>query len=284
MGGLTLAQQYVTIRSHMTTNDLTHVWKALSDPSRRQILDLLKESPKTTGDLCETFEFSRFAVMKHLKVLEKAELIIIKREGRVRWNQLNVVPIQRIYERWVSEYEGLWASSLLGLKHLAEQKGGTTEMTDDGSSTMTHHNVHIEQAVTISAPPPVVFDALVEDMSLWWRAPFFHGDADTTKMMLEPHLGGRMYEDWGQNEGLLLATIVSIKRPWEVRLTGAFGMEGPVSAEIYFQLKEEGQGTQLMFTHRAIGVLDAQAQVNYTSGWETLLGTNLKEYAEQKAG
>lgn len=268
----------------MTTNDLTHVWKALSDPSRRQILDLLKEAPKTTGDLCNAFEFSRYAVMKHLNVLEKAELIIVKREGRMRWNQLNVVPIQRIYERWVSEYEGLWASSLLGLKQLAEQKGGTTEMTDDGNSAFTHHTVHIEQVVTINASPPIVFDALVEDISLWWRAPFFQGDADTTKMMLEPHLGGRMYEDWGQSEGLLLASIVSIKRPWEVRLTGAFGMAGPVSGEIHFQLKEDDLGTQLKFTHRAIGVLDDQAQANYTGGWETLLGTNLKEYAEQKVG
>jgi DNA-binding transcriptional ArsR family regulator len=63
--------------------------------------------------------------MKHLSVLEEADLVLVRRRGRERWNHLNAVPIQKVYERWISPFEGLWASSLLRLKQRAERKGGT---------------------------------------------------------------------------------------------------------------------------------------------------------------
>ena len=102
-------------------DDLGPVWKALADPTRRRLLDLLKEAPRTTGDLCGQFPVSRFAVMKHLAILERAGLVIVGRRGRERWNYLNAVPIQQIYERWISGYQALWASSLLRLKARIEE-------------------------------------------------------------------------------------------------------------------------------------------------------------------
>jgi DNA-binding transcriptional ArsR family regulator len=98
------------------------VWRALSDPSRRSMLDLLRQSPMTTGELCESFEFSRFAVMKHLKVLETADLIVIERRGRERFNHLNPVPIQAIYRRWIRPFEQIGADRLLRLKAIAEDQ------------------------------------------------------------------------------------------------------------------------------------------------------------------
>ena len=103
---------------------LDTVWKALSDPCRRHLLDLLRDGPRTTGDLSEHFDTSRFAVMKHLRVLEEAGLVIVQRQGRERWNYLNPVPIQAIYERWITPYAGLWANELLDLKHTVEQRKG----------------------------------------------------------------------------------------------------------------------------------------------------------------
>ena len=97
------------------------VWKALADPTRRAILDRLRDGPRTTGDLCSTFPLSRFAVMKHLAILEQAGLVLVRREGRRRWNHLNAVPIKRIYERWISDYADLWATSLLRLKRQVEK-------------------------------------------------------------------------------------------------------------------------------------------------------------------
>ena len=81
------------------------VFKALSDSRRREILDLLKSSARTTGDLCEHFAaLDRCTVMQHIGVLEKAGLLISRREGRQRWNHLNVMPIKEIHDRWISPY------------------------------------------------------------------------------------------------------------------------------------------------------------------------------------
>ena len=84
-----------------------NVFKALAHPRRREILDQLKDAAKTTGMLCEAFpDIDRCTVMLHLKVLEEAELVVAKREGRERWNHLNALPIKHIHDRWISQYAG----------------------------------------------------------------------------------------------------------------------------------------------------------------------------------
>ncbi|MBZ9958519.1 MULTISPECIES: helix-turn-helix domain-containing protein [unclassified Mesorhizobium] len=84
-----------------------NVFKALAHPRRREMLDLLKDAPKTTGMLCEAFsDIDRCTVMLHLKVLEEADLIVARREGRERWNNLNALPIKQIHDRWISQYAG----------------------------------------------------------------------------------------------------------------------------------------------------------------------------------
>lgn len=80
--------------------DLT--FKALANPVRRRLLDLLKDRPLTTGALCDAApELDRCTVMQHLKVLEAADLLIVERRGRERWNHLNPVPIHQIHARWI---------------------------------------------------------------------------------------------------------------------------------------------------------------------------------------
>lgn len=104
--------------------DLDHVWKALSDPTRRAILDTLRDGPRTTTELVELFpDLTRFAVMKHMDVLRESGLLITRAEGRKRINSLNAVPIRQIYERWVSPFEHLWAGQLLGLKRRVDAIG-----------------------------------------------------------------------------------------------------------------------------------------------------------------
>ncbi len=81
------------------------VFKALAGKDRRRILDLLRDAPMTTGDIGKNLpHLDRTTVMQHLGVLEKARLIISKKQGRCRWNYLDVAPIQRIHERWISAY------------------------------------------------------------------------------------------------------------------------------------------------------------------------------------
>ncbi len=103
------------------SDDLDPVWKALADPTRREILDLLRTGPKTTTEIAAHFpHLTRFGTMKHIDVLRQAHLINTRTEGRKRVNTLNAVPIRQIYERWVSAYEGHWASHFLSLKHRLE--------------------------------------------------------------------------------------------------------------------------------------------------------------------
>lgn len=90
----------------MSTDDGTdRIFKALSAPTRRAILDALKDRPQTTGALCASFPaLDRCTVMQHLKVLEDADLVIARRKGRERWNHLNPLPIKHIHDRWIGPY------------------------------------------------------------------------------------------------------------------------------------------------------------------------------------
>jgi DNA-binding transcriptional ArsR family regulator len=105
------------------TDDLDPVWKALSDPTRRAILDLLRQGPRTTTEIVDAFpHLTRFGIMKHIDVLREADLIETREDGRRRVNSLNVVPIRQIYERWVGRFEELWSSHLLRIKEIAENR------------------------------------------------------------------------------------------------------------------------------------------------------------------
>ncbi len=97
------------------------VFKALADGTRRGILDFLRERPRTTGDVCGHFpHLDRCTVMLHLKVLEQADLVMVRREGRFRWNHLNIDPIHAIYRRWIKAYAEPSAHLLARLKEEME--------------------------------------------------------------------------------------------------------------------------------------------------------------------
>lgn len=93
------------------------IFKALAAPIRRRLLDALKNEPRTTGDLCTLFHpLDRCTVMQHLKVLEEAELIVVGRRGRERWNHFNPLPIHQIHTRWIGPYAAAAVEKLAGLK------------------------------------------------------------------------------------------------------------------------------------------------------------------------
>ncbi|HEY7017705.1 MAG TPA: metalloregulator ArsR/SmtB family transcription factor [Gaiellaceae bacterium] len=100
--------------------DDPRIWKALGSEHRRALLDALRDGPKTTSALCEALpKLSRYAVMQHLGVLERAGVVLVRREGRERWNELNAVPIQRELERWLNAFQQVSASQLLAFeRHL----------------------------------------------------------------------------------------------------------------------------------------------------------------------
>jgi uncharacterized protein YndB with AHSA1/START domain/DNA-binding transcriptional ArsR family regulator len=99
------------------------VFRALADPTRRSLLDeLFKEDGQTLTALEERLPMTRFGVMKHLRVLEEAGLVVTRRSGREKLHFLNAVPIRLIHDRWVSKYTEPWAAALSDLKHRLEDR------------------------------------------------------------------------------------------------------------------------------------------------------------------
>ena len=103
---------------------LDKVFKALGDPSRRQLLDRLRtRNGQTLGELCEHLDMTRQAVTQHLGVLEAANLVVTIRRGREKLHYLNPVPLQDIYERWIRKFERQRLRALHDLKKRLEGEG-----------------------------------------------------------------------------------------------------------------------------------------------------------------
>src|SRR5271154_5445866 len=97
------------------------VFKALADPTRRELLDeLFREDGQTLRSLEGRFSMTRFGVMKHLKQLEQAGLVVTRRRGREKLHFLNPVPIRLVHDRWVSKYAEPWVAGLSEIKQRLE--------------------------------------------------------------------------------------------------------------------------------------------------------------------
>jgi DNA-binding transcriptional ArsR family regulator len=102
--------------------DDDRVFKALADPTRRHLLDrLFERDGRTLGELEGELEMTRFGVMKHLRVLEDAGLVVTRRSGREKHHFLNPVPIRELHDRWIDKYTERRVSALLDLKHELEE-------------------------------------------------------------------------------------------------------------------------------------------------------------------
>src|SRR5215472_8859945 len=101
--------------------DDDRVFKALADPTRRFLLDrLFARDGRTLGELASELEMTRFGVMKHLRVLEEAGLVVTRRHGREKLHYLNPVPIRLVHDRWVSKYAEPWVAGLSEIKQKLE--------------------------------------------------------------------------------------------------------------------------------------------------------------------
>ena len=105
-------------------SDVDLLFKALADPGRRRLLDLLHaENGQTLGELCEHMDMTRQAVTQHLAVLESANLVAVQWRGREKLHFLNPVPLQQIYDRWIAKFERSRLKALSKLKRKLEEEG-----------------------------------------------------------------------------------------------------------------------------------------------------------------
>lgn len=132
------------------------MFKALADPTRRLLLDkLFERDGRTLTELQADLEMTRFGVMKHLKVLESAGVVVTRRRGREKLHFLNPVPIRLVHDRWVSKYAAPWASALSDLKR--EMELDVEPVTEGGREEKTMEKVF---EIYIKATPQRVWEAI----------------------------------------------------------------------------------------------------------------------------
>jgi DNA-binding transcriptional ArsR family regulator len=233
-----------------TRTDASDLWRALASPVRRQLLDLLSSGPMTTGDLAERLtSLSRFAVMQHLGVLTDAGLVVVRRSGRHRFNHLNPVPLRRWYERWVVPLADRAAAEMLALQRFVEETEGGSSMaiaTDQDQVRI----VRIETELRFRCTPDRLFRALTEESLTWF--PHTYGDDDRVqRIVMEPMVGGRHYEDWGDGMGHLYGHVTVFDRPHELSLRGRV-MPGSI-LDTHYQLEADGEETVLRASKICVG-------------------------------
>jgi DNA-binding transcriptional ArsR family regulator/uncharacterized protein YndB with AHSA1/START domain len=260
-----------TLRSHGSSIETrtAPIWRALADRTRRQVLDLLLERPRITGEIAARFRISRIAVMRHLKVLSDAGLIVSRKRGRERRYYLNAPALQQISRRWFDPLAADWVSGILRLRGTAERRETRVEPAAP--------TVDIAFDVRIGASPAAVFDAIVTDPGGWWGHPMLRPDA--TGLTLEPRLGGLFVEQW-ERGGAVLAAVTQLARNRRLELTGPFHL-GLGLAVASFDLAAEGDGTLLQFSFRAFGPVDSDRAKQFAEGWRELLARRLKTLVER---
>lgn len=244
------------------------LWRALADPTRRRVLDLLLDQPRITGELASHFRISRIAVMRHLSVLSDAGLVVSRKRGRERRYYLNAVPLQAIYRRWFDPLAAGWAAGMLRLQAAVEAKAAGMDATTPA--------VDIALEVHIAAPPTSVFHALTADPAGWWGHPMLRSQA--TGLTLDPRLGGLFIERWGPG-GAVLAAVTQWTRDRHLEMSGPFHL-GLGFGVASFDLAGDGEGTLLHFSFRAFGPIDSDRATQFSEGWRELVAHRLKALVE----
>jgi len=244
------------------------LWRALADPTRRRILDLLRQRPLITGEIAAQFPISRIAVMRHLEVLGEAGLVTSRKRGRERWHYLNAVPLQKLHRRWADPAAAGFSSALLRLQNTVEAEGRPMEQI--------RPTIDVALDIEIAGTPAAVFATLTKDIGGWWGHPAVSSRA--TSLALDPRLGGLFTERW-DNGGQVIASVTGWAQDEHLALTGSFHTGVGVGVAV-FDLAESAAGTLLQFSFRAIGVMDATAAEDKSRGWADLVGTRLKALVE----
>lgn len=246
------------------------VWRALADPTRRRVLDLLRTGPQTTGALAEQFPASRFAVMKHLQVLVDAELVTVQRRGRERINCLNAVPLRTAYQRFLSPYASLYADQAAitvraPSAHVDNRTRGD-EAHPMNPTELMRGSIDLRTDSSVRASRSDVWNALM-DIGDWWP----HKARKESVVMLEPHIGGRFFEDW-ESGAALYGVITDLAENELLRVNGAMALTPPVLGVVTFGLTDDPaqrSATIVTTTHLAVGNFDSEATSReYGAGWD----------------
>jgi DNA-binding transcriptional ArsR family regulator len=230
------------------------LWRALASPWRRRILDALRDSPSTTSALCEAIpELSRFAVMQHLGVLTDAGVVIVERRGRDRINYLNPVPLREWYERWVQPMADAGSYELLAIKRAAEEaeKAEKAEKVEIMEANEQIRTVRLAFDMRIEASAQHVFDVMTQRSMEW--LPYSYGEDRVRQIVMEPHVAGQHFEDWGDGRGHLYGQVTEFDPPNRWATRGRL-LPGTILDSEY-ELTEEAGGVRVRVRKVAVGPL-----------------------------
>lgn len=260
----------------MNQLDLAPLWKALAEPKRRRIIQLLHKKARTTSEISSHFDVSRFAIMRHLKVLEQAGLIRTSREGRQRWNYLNDDLFQEVQQTYLEGNSGgdYQLRDIVGFLSREEEGGRTT------ATSFEDQPIHLE--VELPTTPDRVFRALTDEIDVWWS----YRIATDSRIHLETQVGGRFYESFNSGGGALYALVTFIKPGEEIRLSGSMGLvEDTASNVVHIVLRSvSSDRTQMTLTHRFIGRVSVITVDTFKRSWVELLTHYLKTFIESGIG
>ena len=235
------------------------VFKALADPFRRKLLDRLsRRDGRTLGQLCEHADMTRFGVMKHLRVLEQAGLVVSQREGREKKHYLNRVPIQRIHERWVSRYTEPMAAALSRLK---------TALEDPMADSKLVYEVYIRTS------PEQLWRALTEAE---FTRQYFHGSEIRTPL----RKGAPFLSAMADGTKLVDGEVLECEPPrrlvhtWRVLWDPALSHE---LSTVSYAIEQKGDTCRLTVTHEVANAPLTAGKVK--GGWPAIL-SSLKSLIE----
>ena len=234
------------------------VFKALADPTRRELLDaLFCEDGQTLVSLTARFDMTRIAVAKHLGILENAGLVVTKRRGREKLHFLNVVPIRMLHDRWIDKYSERWATELIGLR---DQLEATMERVFE---------------IYIRTTPERLWDAIT---SAEVRARFqfgcrIHSDwTPTSSYQITSHnAAGRVL---GDGTNLEIDPPHKLVQTFHAHWDDASEAHGPT--RVTWEIEPVADSCRLVVTH---DLLSADAPGTLYGGWPMIL-SGLKTYLE----
>ncbi len=250
------------------------VWRALASPHRRKLLDLLRDGARTTGELSkEMSDLSRFGVMQHLSVLEEAHLVLVRREGRSRFNYLNPAPIQQVYERWMRSGSSIAAETAQHLKRYAE----STHEEDVKVDQTQYRQITIEMELVIKAPPERVFKAISEELGNWWP----HRYKPDSEVFSEARLGGRSGENFKNGGGAIYGEVVYYDQDRLLISAGASVLNRGTSSYLRQEVLPHPEGTLYKRSSQIWGTISDDLEKMYREGTKKLMEDALIGYLER---
>ena len=244
------------------------IWPALADPTRRLLIDRLAVAPKTTSQLCEGMPMSRFGVMKHLAVLERAGIVIARRHGRIRMNHLNVAPLRAIQGRWLSRRAERISDSIDRFAN----SFGEPAMTPDASQTSV---TDVALDWQINASVQQVWAALFERAEAWWPTSHRAGP-EGSRMVFDARVGGTLREERDDGGGLIWYSVQALDPLRSVDLYGQLATRygGPATSLLHLEITPGATDgtTVLKLTDSVFGRVGPDMRASLTSGWESIIG------------